>query len=165
MPRGRKPQASAVNKKNGTYIKNPQRENKHEPIAPEGWPEKPAVIIGDAHAEECWERTCQLLDRMKILSKADGALLLAYCTTYADFIELREQVRTIGRVIISAGDDGPMIKRNQLYTEMQKARVDMLKQLSELGLTPSSRSRLVAESGLEAEGGLDEWFKRYGGLN
>lgn len=74
-----------------------------------------------------WERVVPELDRLKLLSKVDGAVLEAFCATYAEFVvtvRAREPIKAalIGQMRFLAG---------------------------ELGLTPAARARLAAPPGQE----------------
>ena len=77
MTRGRKPKPTSLKILAG----NPGHRalNVHEPAAPEGIPECPDFLGDEARAE--WDRICQVLLDMGMLTRADRTALSAYCVT------------------------------------------------------------------------------------
>jgi phage terminase small subunit len=69
------------------------------------------------------------LDRLKLLSKVDGAVIEAFCATYAEFVQ---SVRR-GEPLKAA-----MLGQMRFYA-------------GELGLTPAARARLASPPGQEDE--------------
>lgn len=139
MVRGRKPLASAVKEASGAFLKDPQRRNKNEPKAKRGWPDKPEMIKADAIASDCWDRVCKTLDELNILTVADAYMLEAYCIDYSQWRWLVESCKE-GRVI--AMNEKGNISTSPEATQVHKYADRLLKRQSELGLTPSARSRL-----------------------
>ncbi|HMO48756.1 MAG TPA: P27 family phage terminase small subunit [Rubrivivax sp.] len=74
-----------------------------------------------------WERVVPELDRLKLLTKVDSAVLEAFCSVYAEFVDdvkagRRLSAASLGQLRFYAG---------------------------ELGLTPAARARLAAPPGQE----------------
>jgi P27 family predicted phage terminase small subunit len=141
MVRGRKPLSSAQKEASGAFAHNPKRRNKNEPQVKLGWPKMPTQVAKDAIAKECWQDVCSTLEEMNLLTTADKHLLAAYCMDYAQFCWLWEQCKE-GNVTIfnDKGNAAVHPAANQIHKYADR----LLKRQSELGLTPSSRSRLHA---------------------
>lgn len=151
----RRPYASAINEASGAYKKDPQRRNKSEPKPKRGWPEAPQIISEDTVAFECWNRVCNILDDMNILTKADSELLAMYCIDYSMFMALYDRVK--GGNVSAVTTHGTVMSSPDII-QMQKFSDRLLKRQTELGLTPSSRVKLHAPTE-EKEDGFSEWLK------
>lgn len=137
MQRGRKPKPSHLKVLNGSAKKHPDRVNKHEPKAPSGRPPMPRYF--DSVAKVKWKELCDLLDEMGVLSSADRTVLEMCCTAYSEYRKLHATIDNHGRV----GDDG---KAHSLTSSLHKYRAEVVRHMSELGLTPSSRSRVRTDT-------------------
>lgn len=116
----------------------------------------PRTLTGEARAE--WRRIVPELSALGVLEPLDRGLLIRYCSTWASWVELTEQVRLTGRVI--RGRNGDTV-RNPLWFQLR----DCAAMLSEMGrqlmLSPQARLR----GGVERERDLlfdplDELRKR-----
>lgn len=138
---GRKRIASAVHRAAGTYASgnHPERENKHEPKPTEGAPNKPAHIAGNVAASQYWDHTLQQLADMNLLTKADRSLM----EIFSELMALRRQ----------AFIEGDSKACNQLAATIRGY-------ISELGLSPSSRAKLVAKDPVE-EDAFSQWQKGF----
>ena len=150
---GRKPHSTAQKVANGSALINPGRINRNEPKAPEGSPDRPEHF--DAVAIAAWERLVFLFDQMGMLNQADGDLMAAYADNESAYMSALLAVRETGQVLTK--DDGKLL-RNPHSVELHKYRDAKLKMLAEMGLTPSSRSR-VAVSPQAKEDPFEEWLK------
>lgn len=95
------------------------------------------------------ERVLVLLDEQGL--PIDEAVLSAYCTAYARYVEAEMEIKRIGTSIIM--DKSGKIQPHPYLSISERASVQMLAYARELGLTPSSRLRLdsVGDTGdLEA---------------
>ena len=135
--RGRKPVPTAIRRANG----NPGKRafNLAEPTPPSGIPQCPAHL-SDAAREE-WDRLAVPLHQMGVLSIADRAAMAAYCQAWARWVEAEERL----------AETPPMLKTPSGYVQQSPWLSVANKQLeimgrfmSELGLTPVSRSRVEA---------------------
>ena len=153
MVRGRKPKPSPVKKASGAYRKNPKRENKREPKPPEGWPDCPDFVKAEPIAHEHWRWICRQLEEMKILTKADFSMVALAANTYARWRELD--------VMVAGGNVGDIGSKGTPVTRPEAAQVHnyadrYLKLIAEVGLTPSSRSRMqTTEQKDEGESGYN----------
>jgi P27 family predicted phage terminase small subunit len=155
MVRGRKPLATTIKESSGALKKNPQRRNKSEPKAKPGHPEMPAIVAEDKEASECWREVCDTLSEMGVLTTADKALMIAYCLDYSQFVHLWHVVKG-GNVTQMNQKTG--VSLSPEAGQIHKYADRILKRQAELGLTPSSRSRLhVAKQ--EEENPFQEWLR------
>jgi P27 family predicted phage terminase small subunit len=151
--RGRKPLATAVKEASGAFIKDPQRKNKNEPKATRGWPEISSAIKKDKVAVERWNHVCKELDSQGILTTADFYLLEYHCSNYSLWISLKAVVDSIG--VVDEGEKSRSAKPEaKMMLELER---QMLKQIIEMGLTPSARSRLKVQEKQE-ENPFETWL-------
>ena len=121
MGRGRKPLATALKEQNGAFQKDPQRRNHQEPKPEAGRPDKPKDL--DHLASKIWDKACDELEALKVLTKADGAIVEHYARNAS--------------VMKQSQKDGP----DQSVT-WHKCMDRHMKIMSEMGLTMSARTRL-----------------------
>ena len=139
--RGRKPLPTELKVISGAYTINPQRRNHNEPDAPNDEPECPDHL--DAMARNKWNEITGYLREMNILSAAYSDLIELYAETYSMYRQAMEKVVRVGIATVSKDKNGnATIHRNPFETAAQKYRDALLKMESELGLTPSAKSRL-----------------------
>lgn len=133
--RGRKPTS--------TYLKlvagNPGKRalNHDEPVPPPGLPSCPSHLSGPAKAE--WKRLAKTLFDMGVLTQVDRSVLAAYCQAYGRWVEAELKLK----------ETPPLLKTPAGYVQVSpwmsvanKQLELMAKFMSELGLTPSSRTRI-----------------------
>ena len=131
MPNHRKP--TAIKEASGTLDHNPQRRNHFEPIPPEGVPEPPDHLPDIAKIE--WYLVAEILAKMRVLTLADRQMLELYCDTYARW---RTACQACDRIPI--GETG-----HAAVNGIRERAVGHLRhQLIEMGLTPASRSKIIA---------------------
>ena len=148
---GRKAKSSAVAERDGTYKKDPQRRNLNEPKPKRGIPPKPMTVELCPIASAQWDWICGQLDSMGVLTVSDLLVVEALAVAYGNFRQSWEQMREEGMTI--QGVRGPV--RNPIMLDYHKYQDRIVKLLAELGLTPSSRSRLVSTNGQEDDPFLD----------
>jgi P27 family predicted phage terminase small subunit len=155
--RGRKPQATAQKEASGAFKKDPQRRNHAEPKPQSGIPEMPGFFAKDDLAVATWNRVTKQLDEMGVMTHADCDLIAMYCVTYAEFVRCYEDVRSRGRSCMSdGGKESATIEAKDLHANGNR----ILKMQAELGLTPSSRSRLHATKEQKEEDPFKAWLER-----
>jgi len=135
---GRKRLPTAIHELKGSFEKNPHRRNKSEPKASTKTPAVPASFRGIPVARAKWKQLCKWLTEMKMLSETDTDLMEAYCLNYA---RMMEAFKESSKALILQGKYGPI--RNPLSLEYHKCADRLLKIMTEMGLTPSSRSSLT----------------------
>lgn len=158
MVKGRKPIATAIKEASGAFVKDPQRRNKHEPEAKRGWPVAPKHVTSDPVANECWINVCTTLDELAILTTADQSLMALYCSTYSQWLWLAEMVKDGNCTTLNSNGNAAVSPEAQ---QVHKYADRLLKMMSELGLTPSSRSRLHVKKEEETDP-FTEWMNSTG---
>jgi P27 family predicted phage terminase small subunit len=153
--RGRKPLPSALHEASGAYAKNPQRRNREEPKPTAGIPEKPDIVANDQVASACWDRVCKKLIDMGTMTIADEDLLTIYCLDWSQLVWLQEVLRE-GNVTEVNGNGNRVSSPEAANYHKYAARIQ--KAQVELGLTPSSRSRIRAPQAEENDP-FQEWLK------
>ena len=136
--RGRKPKPTALKRINGNPGRRPL--NDSEPVVALGGFSCPKYLNDEARRE--WRRVVRDLKGAGVLARVDRATLEGYCVSYARWRLAEEEIETEGITI--TGPKGGVMK-NPAVTVAVQERMLMLKFMSELGMTPSSRSRLHVE--------------------
>jgi len=145
--RGRKPKPTKLKILAGT---RPARINQNEPTPAPTRPEIPEHL--DALARGEWDRLVPILERMGVLTEADGAALTLYCECYSKWLRARGEVQKRGLLIevtrtvtskrgATIETTGQVKANPAVMIEIQMARL-MKEILVEFGLTPSARSRI-----------------------
>ena len=130
----------------------------HEPQPVEGMPDMPEHLTGVA--AEKWRHLAELLTDMNVITTADKDMMELYCVTYAAYREALANVAKTGQVLVTREDHGKQVevKRNPFSTEFHRYADRMAKLLVEMGLTPSSRTRVTANPKAD-EDPFTEWLK------
>ena len=104
-------------------------------------PDCPEWLLPEAKKE--WERLADLMNQMGILTEVDMAAFAAYCQSYARWKEAQEHIDSEGSTFET--DKGYQQQTPWVGIANTNQKL-MLQAASEFGLTPSSRSRIVAGS-------------------
>jgi len=128
--------------------------NKNEPQVP--------AIVGaaapsflDPIARMEWRRQVKSLIPLGIVGECDLGVLACYCDAHSDFVRSSEKLQKTGDLIAVKGR--PVL--NPLTRMKRDARRDMIKAASELGISPSSRSRVQPlEDNEKDQDPTDEFF-------
>ncbi|MCC6238124.1 MAG: phage terminase small subunit P27 family [Dehalococcoidia bacterium] len=99
-------------------------------------PTKPRSLTGEAAAE--WNRIVPELERSGILSTIDRALLVRYCTAWADWVELDALLAQGSKIV--RGQKGNLV-RSPAWLMRRNAEQTLAELGRQLGLTPVSRLR------------------------
>ena len=156
MVKGRKPLSSATKEASGAFAKNPQRRNADEPKPKLGRPRIPDAVEDDPTAKSRWHWVCDQLESMNLLAVTDQGLIAGYCLDYSMMLALWEVIK--GGQVSDMDEKGRTKLKpeaNQFHTYSDR----ILKREAELGLTPSSRSRLKAPQ-TEEEDEFAQWLAR-----
>ena len=159
--RGRKPLATATKETRGAFVKDPQRKNHDEPQVVHKRPDPTEAVKSRPIALAKWHHCCDLLEGMKILSTADRDLLEQYCLVYDRIQTCESMLESEGEVIMGSKDQPCRNPRMVVLSTLQNQQ---LKILSELGLTPSSRTQLKASPDSFADA-FEKFMKRTESLN
>lgn len=156
---GRKPRAIEAAEAAGAFKRHPERRNPNAPRADGKRPVHPDWF--DDEAKEKWLALLDLLEANGIVSSDTLDILVAYCTAYSSWRSTQKMIDEQGMTFIDFKTGN--LKRNPILTDLHKYRDQCNKLLPELGLTPSSRGRLVAKPKTDEDDPFKELLIRIGG--
>ena len=150
--RGRKPKPTAIKELEG----NPGKRvlNKHEPKPEKKAPKCPAWL--DPEAKKEWRRTAKQLEGLGILTEVDMAAFAGYCQAYARWKEAEEFITKHGTIVKTPSgywQQVPQVSIAQTYLKI------MNRFCEQFGLTPSSRSRIVADTTSEGDDPMEHLLR------
>ena len=154
--RGRKPKPTALKQLAGNPGKRPL--NPAEPKPERGAPEAPEHLKDEAR--KAWDWLCDTLKRLGLLAKSDVAIMSLYCDTWAEYVKARQEVEQYRFLMISPKTGNPFV--NPLLNVEAILKKQLLQYLSELGLSPTSRTRLHALPQEEPDSGRAKFFRTVG---
>lgn len=154
--RGRKPKPTAIKVLEG----NPgKRElNLNEPIPEKKAPRCPSWLEPEAKKE--WRRMVKQLEKLGILTEVDMAAFAGYCQAYARWKEAEEFITKHGTIVKTPSgywQQVPQVSIAQSYLKI------MNRFCEQFGLTPSSRSRIVADKPSDADDPMEFMLFKGGG--
>ena len=157
MGTGRRPTPTALKLVKG----NPGKRaiNKKEPKPKRVIPSCPAYL--DDAGKVAWGRLCVLLDRMGVMTEADGPALERLCDCYSDILECRKLVERDGRTYVVKNNLGEtLIKGNPAVNQLRAADAQFKSYLVEFGLTPAARTKVHADpdNGDKKDDPLKQYF-------
>lgn len=135
--RGRKPVPTVLKLINGNPGKRQLNRNEPKPVT--AIPTCPAHLSPTGKAE--WKRLARYLHDLGIISELDRAALAAYCQAYGRWVEAERKLKetpTLLRTPAGYVQPSPWLAISNKNLEL------MHKFMSELGLSPVSRSRVTA---------------------
>lgn len=153
--KGRKPTPTHLKLVRGNPGKRPL--NQTEPRPARERPSAPAHLSDKAR--ESWGYVIGIVDRMGILTEADGIALEMLCEAYADSREARETIRDRGSKYYETvnATGGVMFRAHPAVAAMKDADRRIRSWVAEFGMTASARSR-VNVSGEEEADPADRFF-------
>ena len=127
------------------------RAKTHRPL-PANEPHPPAIIPKcpkhlDQEARKEWRRMAKELEPIGLLTNLDKAIFASYCQAWSTWVFATEKIREKGMVVM-ASTGTPM--QNPYWPIINKANEQMVKALIEIGMSPSSRSRVKVPPPKEA---------------
>jgi len=144
MTRGRKPIPPKIHVLRGNPGRRKLPTDRLDPAA--ALPDCPDHLNDEARKE--WANICAELGPMGILTRLDKAILAEYCQGWSLWIEALAMVTKLG--LIGKSPSGyPMM--NPYLAIANRAQEQMHRALTELGLTPSSRSRIKVDKASAAD--------------
>lgn len=143
---GRKPKPSYLKLVTGTARKG--RTNKAEPKPDLARPMPPTELSDDAKVE--WGRVSDILYKLGILTEIDRGILAAYCQSYGRWMQAERTLAKMAKMDDSTGalmikTQGGNTIQNPIVGIANKAMADMAKYATDLGMTPSARSRVTTK--------------------
>jgi P27 family predicted phage terminase small subunit len=150
MKGGTKPHPTALRVLRG----NPSREplNLHEPQHPPLEVEaEPRMLRGNVAALEEYRRLAPRLAMTGHVTQADRSAFLSYCWAWGQFVDASAAADGAPDMLIAASG---ALHVNKVHERVDRAFKAFLRAAAELGLTPSSRTRVVARPGA---GAVSKW--------
>jgi P27 family predicted phage terminase small subunit len=143
--RGRKPHPTWRKQLEGNPGKRKRNREEPQPPAPEAsaFDEPPPELAGQLVAQGEWRRLAPMLRAGKQITDADKTALIALCAEWGRYVEALRKVFPEGRdaqMVVVTPSGYPM--PNPYLAIATKALAGCAKLWPELGLTPSSRSRV-----------------------
>lgn len=135
--RGRKPKPTALKVLEGNPGK--RQLNKNEPKPNTKLPKCPDWLEEEAKAE--WKRLAKNLNELGILTELDANTFASYCQAYARWREAEEFITLHGSIVKTKSGYWQQVPQVAIAHSNQKI---MMQAAAEFGLTPSSRSRIIA---------------------
>lgn len=137
--RGRKPTPTAIKELEG----NPGKRalNDKEPKPEKKAPACPKWLEPEAKKE--WRRLAKKMEQLGILTEVDMAAFAGYCQAYARWKEAEEFIQQHGTIFKTPSgypQQVPHVSIAQTYLKIMNRFAE------QFGLTPASRSRIIADS-------------------
>ena len=154
--RGRKPKPTAMKELEGNPGKHPL--NTSEPKPTKKAPACPKWLEPEAKKE--WRRLAKQMEAIGILTEVDMAAFAGYCQAYARWKEAEEFITQHGTIVKTPSgywQQVPQVSIAQTYLKI------MHKFCEQFGLTPSARSRIIAEKTGENEDPMELMLIQGGG--
>ena len=149
---GRKPKPTSLKKLNGNPGHRPLNDREPQPKVEDKLPPAPGFLSRRAKVE--WRKLGRRLLDLGLLTQLDETLLAMFCVTWDRWREAIGEIAKSDAVI--QGPTG-IFKQSPWVGIANEASRQMLQQMNEFGMTPSSRSRLKVEK-KAAVSDLEYWF-------
>ena len=152
--RGRKPTPTAIKELEGNPGKRPL--NEREPKPAKKAPACPKWLEYEAKKE--WRRLAKKMEMMGVLTEVDMAAFAGYCQAYARWKEAEEFISLHGTIVKTPSgywQQVPQVSIAQTYLKVMNRFAE------QFGLTPASRSRIIADAG--SKDSSDEMERLLGG--
>ena len=141
--RGRKPLPTALKKLEGDRGKGRRPINENAPKPPMGTIKCPSWLMPEAKKE--WKRLAPSLEAMGLLTIWDIDSFSAYCQAYARWREAEEFITQHGSIFKTPS--GYVQQVPQVSIAQQNLKI-MQSLAGEFGLSPATRSRIIAAGGM-----------------
>ena len=151
--RGRKPKPTGMKQLEGNPGK--RKLNEHEPKPEKKAPACPKWLEPEAKKE--WKRLARKLEQMGVLTEVDMAAFAGYCQSYARWKEAEEFITQYGTIVRTPSGYWSQVPQ----VSIAQTNLKLMSKLAEqFGLTPSARSRIIADSSSSYEvDEMDELLK------
>ena len=150
---GRKPKPTALKLIQGNPGKRPI--NKNEPQPAKRRMKAPAYLSVEAKKE--WRYMATKLFKMGLLTEIDRAALAGYCQAYGRWVEAENILNEKGPLYKT---ENGCILQSPMLCVANRAMDQMYKFLTEFGMSPSSRSRVVVRKE-KMENSLDDFLNQH----
>lgn len=140
---------------------NPGRRplNTREPQLTPGIPDKPTWF--GMHASDEWDRLTEGMEAQRVFTKKDLGILVAICTAYEQWRECLEIIKVLGRSYTVEDMGGNThYKLRPEVVRYETALTQYKSFLTEIGFTPSSRSKISTLPEPNDPSGINRFFTR-----
>lgn len=117
--------------------------NDMEPKPAPSIPDAPEHVRADARAIAEWQRIAPQLAKLGLVTRIDSSALAAYCIAYSRWIQAEDGIREHGLLVPTPNG---LLMQTPLLPIANKALAQMKMFLAEFGMTPSSRTRIRANT-------------------
>ena len=162
---GARPLPTALHEVRGTFRPDRHGNNGHEPKPKLATTAMPRWAGLKGEAEKCWKRLAPQLIETRVLTEDDITALVALCRRWAEWDRLRQAVERDGETYWAEGTHGggAQLKPNPAVNMRDNAFKDVMRALTEFGLTPSSRARVRVSGASEPEDVFGKLLAKRGG--
>ncbi len=136
--RGPAPKPTALRIAEGNLGKRPL--NILEPRPRQITPACPKHLDGEGRL--AWRTLVPVLERMRVLTEADGIVLANLCDSYSTMVQAQRKLRETGMLLRTPSG---YVQQNPLISIVSSSMETVNKLAREFGLTPASRSRIHSE--------------------
>jgi P27 family predicted phage terminase small subunit len=143
---GPRPKPTAIRIAEGNRSRRPLNDREPKPCAVR--PRMPKHL--DKAAQREWRRLAPMLERMGVLTEADGIALANLCVDCSILQQAQESLSKTG--LLSKSGRSGLIHQSPLLNIIAITTDRVTRGLREFGLTPASRSRIQTN----AEGSMDD---------
>jgi P27 family predicted phage terminase small subunit len=112
--------------------------------------EPPCPSHLDVEGRRMWRKLVPILQRMRVLTEADGIALGNLCDSYSTMVQAQKKLRETGMLLKTPSG---YVQQNPLISIVSSSMETVNKLAKEFGFTPAARTRICAEP-LEQE--MDE---------
>ncbi len=144
--RGRKSKPTRLKILAGNPGRRPINEREPQPSLLPSLPDPPKQLSREGRKE--WIRVGGFLLRTRVLTEADLTALSAYATVYGRWMVAECEIKRKG-ILVPAAPRSKARVQNPMLPVANKAFQQMSQLLGEFGLTPSSRTRIIASPASE----------------
>src|SRR5262249_48387684 len=113
----------------------------HPPPVDAAFDTPPSVLADDPVAAAEWARVGPILRTCGVVTESDRSVLIALCQQWSRYLDATDKVKTLGMLVKDANGHPA---RNPFLAIADAALAHCRQLWAELGLTPSSRSRITA---------------------
>ena len=110
-------------------------------------------------AKTAWVELAERLYRLGVATEMDGIALEQLCENYAEIRELRADILANGRTQSVQTKSGDVMERSRpAWSQLSDAERRFRAMMTEFGLTPSARTRIVATGEDESQDPAEAYF-------
>ncbi len=146
MRPGTRPKPTRLKLMAGNPGKRPLNKREPQPSLLPSLPDPPKHLAREGRKE--WVRVGGFLLRTRVLTEADLTALSAYATVYGRWSQAELEIKRKG-ILVPAAPRSKFRVQNPMLAVANKAFQQMSQLLGEFGLTPSSRTRIIASPASE----------------